>query len=236
MRIFVASDVHDSDGTFKIKKPEADVAVIAGDIEDPQFLEWHRDVWRVPIVAVLGNHDFYYGTFLDRRKWKIDGVYLLERKAVEIGDVVFLCTTLWSAPPPSQRPMVARGINDFHLIRSRKGAGPLTVDEMAEEHERCARWLGRQLRYYADRKVVVVTHFLPCDAVVSPMYAGSPLNCYFSAGLDGRMRGWPMPVLWISGHSHAPHDMVLGRTRFVANPAGYVRERQLFDHNKIVEV
>lgn len=236
MRIFVASDVHESKKRLDIPKPDADVAVIAGDIEAPWFLERHRDAWDgIPILAVMGNHDYYKTVFPDRRRFQVRGVRILEREAWEFGGVVFLGTTLWSSPPPTMHMEVHNGIMDFQKIGYRRRL--FSVQDMCDENELCVNWLKNRLRHYEREKVVVVTHFLPCDFLIDRRFKGDRLNCYFSAGLDAKILDWSMPAVWISGHSHARHDVKIGGTRFVANPAGYPgAERRGFNPGKVIEI
>ena len=54
-------------------------------------------------------------------------------------------------------------------------------------------------------------------------FEGDPFNCAFASNLD-RVIDRYQPELWIHGHMHDPVDEELGRTRLLANPAGYRHE------------
>jgi predicted MPP superfamily phosphohydrolase len=62
IKIQYVSDIH---GKFKfvVRDPSADVLVVAGDLDDgmPDLTPLLR--WPVPVVYVLGNHEFYDNEF-----------------------------------------------------------------------------------------------------------------------------------------------------------------------------
>ena len=45
---------------------------------------------------------------------------------------------------------------------------------------------------------------------------------------------WSAPTLWLHGHTHAGSDYQVGRCRVVANPAGYVRNREFAHRDDFV--
>jgi len=112
-------------------------------------------------------------------------------------------------------------------------------------HEVARAWLKEELAKPFDGKTVVVTHHGPHPLSVHPRYVGDPLNAAFVSDLSALMPGVD---LWLHGHTHAGSDYQVGRCRVVANPAGYVRNREFahrddfvfenetFDRNLIVEL
>ena len=98
MKLWVLSDLHHD--VVKIPNfefPEADVVVLAGDIQNEKFV---RQLVREydHVVYVAGNHEFY-GYDLDWRKQdlqnKFPGVFL-DDDFVDIAGVRFLGSTLWT--------------------------------------------------------------------------------------------------------------------------------------------
>ena len=73
--------------------------------------------------------------------------------------------------------------------------------------------------------MVVVTHHAPSPKSIRPWFKGDPFNCAFASDLDRVVERY-QPGLWIHGHMHDPVDEWLGRTRLVANPAGYTHENK----------
>lgn len=70
---------------------------------------------------------------------------------------------------------------------------------------------------------MVVTHHAPSPRCIRPWFEGNPFNLAFAANLDDLIEQY-QPPLWIHGHMHDPVDEWVGRTRILANPAGYPQE------------
>ena len=71
-----------------------------------------------------------------------------------------------------------------------------------------------------------------------PKFEGGSLNPYYFNDEEHLVRGVGAK-LWVSGHTHEPHDYCVGRTRCVGNPAGYPDERRqsnLFPPDRMVEL
>ena len=109
MKLWIISDLHLEFGLFPFwpTLPDADVCVAAGDIHNPgaRAIEWLAETIapRMPVVFVLGNHEFYGGGTY--REVIVDSllaarrhprVHLLDDGAVVIDGVRFFGTTLWT--------------------------------------------------------------------------------------------------------------------------------------------
>lgn len=147
MKILVLSDLHLDKGAFKVPDVDYDVAVLAGDIQDPgvKGVAWARRAANFgetkPVIFVPGNHEFYGGvieTTLEEMKRAAAGtnVHLLDREEIVIGGVRFLGATLWTdfkahidtpqGPRSDQRRAMeaAEGkLNDYAYIRIRDPNG-----------------------------------------------------------------------------------------------------------------
>jgi hypothetical protein len=96
-------DLHVEFGNFAPPVVGADVVVLAGDvlIKD-RGLQWIFDQkFEIPVLYVLGNHEFYREKFpglIDKLKMDAEGtnVRILENDSVEIGKYRFFGCTLWS--------------------------------------------------------------------------------------------------------------------------------------------
>ena len=107
MRLQLLSDLHLETEAFDPQPaPDADVLILAGDIDST----WHGFArfagWPVPVLLVAGNHEF------DGREWndawpalraraQASGMRLLEREACELADrdgrrIRFVATTRWA--------------------------------------------------------------------------------------------------------------------------------------------
>ena len=74
-----------------------------------------------------------------------------------------------------------------------------------------------------DRRVIVVGHHAPSRLSTHPRYAHDILmNGCYSSPLDDIMMENAEIVLWTHGHTHEDFDYMIGTTRVVCNPRGYV--------------
>jgi hypothetical protein len=263
MRLLVISDVHLEFGPFLFAKPlpEFDVAVFAGDVHKPitAALNWmveQRDAGALrdrEIVYVAGNHEFYNSEMkasLAAGSELADkvGIHLLHRRTVVIGNVRFIGCILWTdyrllgTPKPS---MVFAGqeLNDHRLIRYREDSGHYSRFmpwHAAAEHRLDLAFIRAELAKPHDGRTVVVTHHAPHPQSVRPRHQGSALSPAFVSDLSAVIEEY-QPELWIHGHDHGSHDYTVGRTRVLANQAGYpthfgTRENPGFDPCCVVEV
>ncbi len=250
MRILVLSDLHNEFTVFKPTEVEADVIVLAGDIDNgDKGLRWARDTWpRHPIVYVAGNHEYYHGDIVEtlalmRQTAQALGIHLLEENEIVIDGVRFLGTTLWTDfdyfgadKKAGAMEEGQRHLSDFHVIRN--GAQDLfTPAQSVDLHQHSLAWLIARLKEPFDGPTVVVTHHLPSVKSVALRFLDTPLSACFVSHLDylfGKMD------VWIHGHTHDCFDYVANGTRVVCNPRGYVTERHVenlvFEPAKVVEI
>ncbi|WP_353645077.1 hypothetical protein [Mesorhizobium sp. WSM2239] len=91
-------------------------------------------------------------------------------------------------------------------------------------------FIERQLSFLGfDGKTVVVTHHLPhpdCTPAIYRDSRHSDANHLFanSEVLFGDiLHSDAAPSLWVCGHTHHPVDVMVGRTRIICNPRGYLK-------------
>lgn len=135
MRIQIFSDLHaDVQPPKPITiAPDIDAVVMAGDTRqgaEPGFAFLRRIVpMHVPIIAVMGNHEYYRRCLPDefakaRAAAPLYGVHLLKNDAVTANGVRFVGATLWTDYAIFGEANVARaieaashGLNDHRRIR-----------------------------------------------------------------------------------------------------------------------
>lgn len=278
-RLLIFSDLHlefgryacdpYSDGPHMV--PDADIAVVAGDIDAPivkavAYLQ--RTVARhMPVVYVAGNHEHYSYTVeeeFDRarehlaiRRDDCNPVYLLEDETVTIEGTRFVGATLWTdyelyvgdregkardIEIATAMDAARRMINDHRRITTAPEGERLTG--FAPRHARCRHQQSRAyieatLAQPFDGPTVVVTHHAPHPDSVEPRFRRSAVTSAFASDLSDVIDRYG-PDLWVHGHVHSSHDYTLGRTRVVANPAGYVIDGRIenpaFDVECVIEV
>ncbi len=254
MKIRLLSDLHTE---FRLPYKTAafsayfgeDVLVLAGDIASGSsntidVIKHFKSTGFNHIIYVPGNHE-YYGTSLAdfdakmRDKCaKLENVHFLNKDSIEIDGVLFVGATLWTDFNNSihARLSAMRKIACFRLIKD------FTLDTCVKLNISHASYIKQAYENRGDRKVVVITHFLPALACVSPHFKENDpwgLNDYFAPDLDAD--GWISSLentTWLFGHTHDVVDIKLGNTRLVCNPHGYYgsQEGKYFNPFKIIEV
>jgi Icc-related predicted phosphoesterase len=179
---------------------QADILALCGDLTDRGEPEEARQLARalasvgVPIVAVLGNHDYESGHVDEVRRILCEaGVHLLDGDAVEIMGVGFA------------------GVKGFCGGFGRRALGPwgeemikLFVREALNEALKLETALGK-LR--SERRVALL-HYSPVASTVE----GEPLEIYpylGSSRLEEPLTRYPVDVVF---HGHAHHGTPEGRT------------------------
>ena len=72
-------------------------------------------------------------------------------------------------------------------------------------------------------KYVVVGHHSPSRLSTHPKYAHDVLmNGGYSSNLDDFITERPQIKVWVHGHTHHDFDYMIGETRIVCNPRGYI--------------
>lgn len=207
--------------------------ILAGDIASVHTKRG-QEVWRElidhtktnysEILAVLGNHEHYEGTF-DTTASKIpQGVTLLNRNMwLGSGYQVYGCT-LWSEIPTSLTEKVERSFNDYHQIYG------FTVAQHNAEYKKDQTWLSDQLffnRFATDVPVptIVVTHHAPLlnNGCSAPEYLNKSTNYFFESDQSNLITDCT-PEIWCFGHTHHRADFRFSETRIVTNCCGYSGE------------
>jgi predicted phosphodiesterase len=236
MKLWILSDLHLEFASISLPKVDADVVVLAGDIDvEGNGLEWATETFpNVPVLYILGNHE-YYGTAYPKHLYELraksenTNVKILENDAVIIGDITFLGCTLWTdfnlygKPKLSELEANLRML-DYRKIRLSPYNTQFRSSDTANIHKQSLAWLKQQLQNISDTKKVVITHHAPSETSVSPQFKGDSLSPAFASRLETVVET-SNAELWIHGHIHTASDYRLGRTRVVCNPRGYPGEQ-----------
>ena len=243
MKIQVLSDLHlEHGGYLPEHHPDAEVIVLAGDLAPftEGLVDRVAEHWSSAphIVYVLGNHEFY-GTEIDDTRARLAkecaavGIHLLDPGIVRIQGTRFIGATLWTdlelegkADEVGAHMRVSRGISDFCGAIRHRGRG-FATGESVHRHRADRSYIEEELKRAsrARERAVVVTHHAPSARSIRPWFKGDPLNPAFASNLDRLIERY-QPPLWIHGHMHDPVDERLGKTRILANPAGYRHENK----------
>lgn len=264
MKLLVLSDLHVEflpDGYQLLPIDAAfDAVVLAGDIYRPlrRSLEWvarERDAGAFggrPVIYVPGNHEFYRSHIAPQMPEAEQlatalGISLLSPGTVTIDNVRFVGATLWTNYTLNGDARFAKmtaqaDLSDHRLIRFAEGGKSTRFTPSHAEmlHRRDLAFIINRLAEPHAGPTVVVTHHAPHPGSVADRYAGKALTAAFASDLSAIILKY-QPELWIHGHDHGSHDYMVGRTRILANQAGYpthfgTRENADFNPSLVVQV
>lgn len=231
MKIRYLSDLHMEFTPYKLSFHGEDVLVLAGDLSSSAtetlelIIAYLTENTTTHVVFVAGNHDYYNSSIpkidsfwaeveTDLKKEGNDRFHFLQDRHVRIHGVIFHGATLWTDMIGADRAVIERSINDYRCIDR------FNMLLCRVLHQR-SRKLIEQTLDREDEPVVVVTHHLPSFKSILSKYAGSPLNAAFASHMDSIVI---KAAIWIHGHTHTNVDYVLGNTRVLCNPRGYITQ------------
>ncbi len=112
-------------------------------------------------------------------------------------------------------------------------------EDAVEEHKKMLDFIRIVTEGNYDKKYVVVGHHTPSPFSCHPKWAGDKLmNGGYHSDLTEFIMDRPQIKLWTHGHTHEPFDYMLGSTRVVCNPRGYIDYEDIADRFalKILEI
>lgn len=251
MKIQIVSDLHLEFNSnirfFELTKPDTTL-VIAGDTVPviPKYLDRFKEFLQnvsdayTNAIIIAGNHEYYHGeiesvnrTITDMVS-RFDNIYFLLNSTVEIDDVVFIGSTLWTDFDNQTKPWAFEYLNDSRVILN--GESLLTANDVLGFFNQSSDFLLEELDKNLDKKTVVITHNAPSYKSIAPEFIGNKINCMFANNMEYSHILRYNPNLWIHGHTHRSFDYEIGDTRVVCNPVGYLGENPYFNPTMIVEI
>ena len=180
----------------------------------------------------------------------LSNVYVLEREIKVIDDVTFIGGTLWTdmnnGDSLTLYHMKAM-MNDFFCVQNsnrmvsyktyeqingvdnrekpifRERVAKFSPEDAFEEHAKFKGYISQIVEGKPDQKFVVCGHHSPSKRSTHPRYAHDTImNGGYSSDMDEFISERPQIKLWTHGHTHHVFDYVVGETRVVCNPRGYI--------------
>ncbi len=238
MRLQLLSDLHLETEDFDPQPaPQAELLVLAGDIDANHDALGRFAGWPVPVLFVAGNHeydlrDFDQTTAQLRQRCRDLGLHMLERDTLvlRLGErqVRFVGTTLWNDFDlfgASKRESCMRAARYFieQVQRSVRHGRQMDAHDLRAEGLRSRDWLREQLRQPRCLPgqwdaTVVVTHFAPSLRSTDPRYPVNGATASFCNAYDDMIGHCN---LWLHGHLHCRHDYRADDARVVCNARGH---------------
>jgi predicted phosphohydrolase len=215
-------------------EPDLDFLLLPGDTIVPsrQSLSECKDVLDFlstkarHVLFTVGNHE-YYGS---SRKENVEAIIQeilpsnftwLDNSEITIEGIHFYGGVLWFPNHPMNF-LFEKEMNDFSQIRD--------IHSWVYHSNAQFRLYGKEL---IRSETIVLSHHLPSPICTPSMYKNSTINRFFVSD-ETELILDKEPRLWVFGHTHHAVDVMLGKTRLVANPYGYPQERKFMPKYKPV--
>ena len=208
-------------------------------------------------IMIMGNHEHYHGDFAKSAPVIRDfieqfgNVHFLDKEIIDIDNVTFIGGTLWTdmnKEDPLTMQSMTDTMNDYRgvvnsnrevMFRDEEGqqhnrAARFTPEDTVEDHKKMLDFIRTTVDNQHDRKFVVCGHHAPSTVSTHPQYKDERImNGAYSSDLSEFIMDHPQIKLWIHGHTHESFDYMVGDTRIVCNPRGYIGYEQLADDFKL---
>jgi hypothetical protein len=167
-------------------------------------------------------------------------LHVLDKESVFINNVLFIGGTLWTDMNKEDGITLMHMkdmMNDFRCItngarethykdtlgNSHVRTARFTPDDAVEDHKKMLEYIKIMVEGKHDQKIVVVGHHAPSKASTHPRYVNETImNGGYSSDLSEFILDHPQIKLWTHGHTHEEFDYMIGSTRIVCNPRGYI--------------
>jgi DNA repair exonuclease SbcCD nuclease subunit len=219
------------------------------------------------VVYIAGNHEHYHGDYAETLKILkqqlayLGNVHVLDKEVFDLNDYRFIGGTLWTNMNDEDEMTmqhVQHRMNDFRICENsnnmvnyrsidkhgetifRKRPGTLSPADVVEEHKAMMKFIEDT---YTNTPpwitTIVVGHHAPSKLSEHPRYKQDVLmNGAYNSNLDQFILDRPGIKLWTHGHTHEDFDYMIGSTRVICNPRGYIDYEDRADRFelKVVEV
>ena len=119
---------------------------------------------------------------------------------------------------------------EFHTRNAK-----FSPEKSVAEHKETMRLLKEAIDSRPTDKWIVVGHHAPSKQSTKPRYERDVIvNGAYSSDLSEFMLDHPQIKLWTHGHTHDDFDYMIGSTRVVANPRGYIYYEEQADNFKLL--
>ena len=107
--------------------------------------------------------------------------------------------------------------------KKKQEASTFCPEDAVVDHRKMLGYIQSVIEGEFDQKFVVVGHHAPSKLSTHPRYKNDTLmNGAYSSSIDEYILEHPQIKLWTHGHTHEDFDYMLGTTRIVCNPRGYI--------------
>ena len=204
------------------------------------------------VIYIMGNHEHYHGDYVrshsilrDRLAY-LRNLHVLDKETFVLDDVTFIGGTLWTdmnKEDPMTLYSMTGMMNDFRIVRnsnrtrlngSKEEPAIFSPQDAVDDHKQMMEYIRVVTEGKFDQKFVVCGHHSPSRSSTHPRYKDELLmNGGYSSDLSEFILNNPQIKLWTHGHTHEEFDYMVGSTRIVCNPRGYLHYEERADHFKL---
>ena len=115
--------------------------------------------------------------------------------------------------------------------KTKESPARFSPQDAVDDHNKALDYINHVTAERANEKFVVISHHCPSEQSVHDKYrADTIMNGGFRSNLDDFIAYRPQIKLWCHGHTHEEFDYILGETRVVCNPRGYIGHENRADY------
>lgn len=226
--------------------PLGDILLLAGDIlpfallDKPcDFFDFVSDCFE-KTYWIPGNHEYYQYDFKDLtlplNERIRNNLFLVDNFSVDINNVNFVFSTLWSHIREENQWRIEQNVSDFFAIKNHNKN--LTAPDFNKLHKASFAFIESAIDKNKEKKKVVVTHHVPTLLNYPLQYKNSPINEAFAVELFDFIYSSDISN-WIYGHHHynVP-PFKIGSTQMLTNQLGYIShyENKHFQRDLFFEI
>lgn len=196
------------------------------------------------IIIILGNHEFYHGKWYEtidimREEYsKYSNVHFLEDDSIVINDIIFTGSTIWTNMnniDPVTLQYIPNMMNDFRLIKNEmKGYKALKPMETVIRHKNSMCYIREIVEFNNMNQHVIITHHAPHSLSINKEYSDDfCMNGAYQSDLSDFILDNYDIKYWFHGHMHSQNDYMIGNTRILSNPRGYINHQECANNFKL---
>lgn len=194
------------------------------------------------VLVIAGNHEYYFGDLdeinedMEAFYKTVPGVIYLQYGMIHSipGVIDFIGGTLWTDVFKGNKiagKFMQSRMNDRKYIT--KGVKLFSYKNMISEHELMLRNIRSHFEegrvQGGDVPVMVISHHAPSAKSIHPEYVNPTtldsreryINAGYVSNCDDFIKSLPI-TYWIHAHVHHKWDYMIGNTRILCNPLGYI--------------
>jgi predicted phosphodiesterase len=179
----------------------------------------------------------------------IPNLHILDKEIFKLDDTIFVGSTLWTDmnnEDPLTLYHMSSKMNDFRIVdnsnrevsyrtyetnesgtevaKFKTRVAKFSPEDAVEENRKCFEYIKHIVSECAPwEQVVVVGHHTPSHQSCHPRYKDDTImNGGYHNNYEEYIIDHPQIKLWTHGHTHERYDYMIGSTRIVCNPRGYI--------------